>query len=316
VARGAGIVIVVTGGSGHLGQWVISALTAAGHDVAVLSRSPLEHPTIAGVAWSRPVSAVACDLGDRQAVVAAAPILRRAEAVVHLAAHVPEATARNADGDADATLRANVHGTIALLTALHESYALRSLVYASTFEVYGEPRTVPMTEEHPTEPLGYYGASKLAGEKHALVAAGAGSFACTVLRLPAVYGPGDTLRRAVGNFVRAAAASRPLEIRGDGADRRDLVYVADAAEAVVCALERRPHGVYNVADGRGISVRELAETVASVAGGATIVELPREKPRRDYVLDVASARRDLGWTSRTALADGIRAQLAWTREAT
>ena len=305
--------IVVTGGSGHLGQWVIAGLTARGHAVVSLSRSPLEHPTIAGVMWSRAVRTHVCDLGDRASIAASAPVLREAEAVVHLAAHVPESTARNADEDADATLRANVHGTVGLLAALRGSTALRSFVYASTFEVYGEPQTVPVTEDHPTAPLTYYGAAKLSGEKYVLLAAQASGFACTVLRFPAVYGPGDTLLRAIGNFVREAAASRPLEIRGDGEDRRDLVYAADAADAVVHALERRSTGVYNIADGRGFSILELAETVASVADGATITRLPRDRPRRDYVLDVARARRDLGWMPKTTLAEGVRAQLAWVR---
>jgi UDP-glucose 4-epimerase len=307
-------VIVVTGGTGHLGQWVIQALTANGHEVACLARSPCAQPTIMGVTWSRRVRTIRCDLTDTANIAAIRDLLAEAEAVVHLAAFVPRDTAQNAGDDADATLSVNVHGTVALLNALAEAPRLGSFVYSSTFEVYGDPKAQPVDEEHPTEPLGYYGASKLCGEGYAQLAAKASGFPCTILRLPAIYGPGDRIVRALGNFIRAAVAEEPLEIHGDGADRRELVYAGDAADAVVRAVEKQSTGVFNVASGRGYSIRELAETVRTVAGDDSLVlQRERTKPRADYVLNITKARRELCWEPRTSLTDGIRAQMEWIR---
>jgi len=307
-------VIAVTGASGHLGQWVVARLTALGHDVVCVSRAPRSHPSIPGVSWSRPVRTVVCDLSEPASVETIRASLAGVEAVVHLAARIPADTAVDAFDDALATLRANVSGTTRLLHGLGDAGRLRTLVFASSFEVYGPPRSIPIREDHPLEPSGYYGASKVAGEKYAALFGAARGVATCLLRMPAVYGPGDTLRRAVGNFVRAAAAGRPLDLQGDGQDRRDLVYVDDAARACVLAIERPVTGACNLGSGRGFSILEIAATVARLEGvTAPVSRHERIKPRLDYVLDAGRARDLLGWEATTPLADGLRAQLEWVR---
>jgi UDP-glucose 4-epimerase len=190
---------------------VVARLTERGHEVLCLSRRPLAQPTIAGLAWARPVRTLPCDLSDPTSVEAARAELCQAEAVVHLAACVPEDTARNSLEDADATLRHNVVATARLLSALGSSKKLRCLVYASTFEVYGAPQRQPVDEQHPTQPLGYYGASKLTGEKYVGVFA-AGACRRASLRMPAITVRGTSLA-AIGNFIRAAAARRARDPR-------------------------------------------------------------------------------------------------------
>ncbi len=306
--------IAVTGAGGHLGQWVVARLTGAGHDVLAISRNPLPCPTLDEVRWVRPVRTLPCDLADRDGLESARAVLGQVDVLVHLAAYIPEDTSRNPDSDADETLRTNVGGTLRLLGLLGELGRVRSIVYASTFEVYGPPVRLPLDEEHPTLPIGYYGASKLAAEKYALLFGKTRRVPCGVLRMPAIYGPGDRLRRAIGNFVRAAAAGEDLRIDGDGKDRRDLIYAADAAEAVSLAVERRASGVFNIGGGVGHTIREMAEASVRAAGGVVgILHGPRIKPPIDSVLDIKRARGELGWIPRTSLEEGVRAQLAWAR---
>jgi UDP-glucose 4-epimerase len=259
----------------------------------------------------RTVRSVACDLSSVGAVREAASVLESATAVVHLAAHVPLSTARNADKDTPATLAANVGGTAALLAALRDASRLETLVSASTFEVFGEPRTIPITEDHPPDPLNYYAASKLCGERYMQLAAEAHGRSCSILRLSTVHGPGDRLVRAIGNFVRNAAAGKPQEVHGGGYDRRDLAYVADTAAGVGSAIARRATGEYNIGGGSH-SILELAEVVADAAG-VPIIRRPQEKPERSCALDLRRAESELGWSPATSLADGIQAQLEWTR---
>jgi UDP-glucose 4-epimerase len=305
--------VAITGASGHLGQWAIAAVRAAGHEVLGISRRALTAPTISGLAFEAPPWLQA-DLADPGCGATLREALRDVDAVVHLAGHIPGDTAASARDDALATLHANALGTVHLLDALSGTPHLRGVVYASTFEVYGRPLESPIRESHPAQPLGYYGATKLAGEHYLRIFGADRGLPCASLRLPAVYGPGDRLRRAVGNFVRGAAEGRPPEIHGDGEDRRELVYVADAAEAIVRALAARADGPINLGSGRGFSVLQIAETVQRVAGlDSAPKRLPRQKPRLDYVLDVELARRVLGWQPRTSLEHGIAAQLAWVR---
>lgn len=310
---GAAVKVAITGASGHLGQWTIAAVQAAGHEVLGLSRHALAAPTIPGLAFSAP-RWLQVDLADPGCGGVLRDALCDVNAVVHLAGYIPSDTALAASSDAFATLHANVFGAVHLLGALAAAPRLRSVVYASSFEVYGRPLASPIPESHPARPLGYFGASKLAGEHYVRLFGADRGLHCASLRLPAVYGPGDRLRRAIGNFVRAAAQGRAAEIHGDGEDRRDLVYVADAAEAIVRALGAGADGPINLGSGRGFSILQLAEAVRAVAGlDAAPQRLPRQKPALDYVLDVERARRVLGWQPRTSLEDGIAAQLAWAR---
>jgi UDP-glucose 4-epimerase len=305
--------IVVTGGSGHLGQWVIAALTARGGDVVNLSRRPVARPTIPRIVWQRSVSTIACDLTDPAAVVAALTEVSDATALVHLAGLIPADTARNAANDADDLLRTNVAGTVNLLAALRVLSGLAVLIDASTYEVYGDV-AVPFSEDGPTRPSNYYGVSKLIGERYVELAGRSGGWTPVILRLSTLYGPGDTLRRAVGNFVRDAAAGKPIEVHGDGSVRRDLVYVADVADAVAdAAAAPGGGGVFNIGGGgTGTTIRELAQTVAAEAG-VDVLFLPSGKPTTDVVLDTDRAAAELGWRPRTTLEEGVRAQLEWAR---
>jgi UDP-glucose 4-epimerase len=260
------------------------------------------------------VLTLACDFADPSSVQACREQLCDAEAVVHLAGHVPEDTGHNAAEDAYATLRSNVIGTARLLWALGPSSRLSCFVYASTFEVHGMPEHLPVDEEHPTRPLGYYGASKLAGEKYVTLFSRDRGVACCSLRMAAIYGPGDTLKRAIGNFIRAGAVGGELVVYGDGEDRRELLYAGDAAVAVALAIQKHACGAINVASGSGYSIREMAEAVLQAAGGGVRVAYrDRVKPRMDYVLAIDRARERLGWQPRTSLREGVHAQFNWMR---
>jgi UDP-glucose 4-epimerase len=305
--------IAVTGASGHLGQWVVSRLLARGHEVVCVSRRPAGSPSIDPLRWAPGVRTLACDLADPETPAMIRRELSGVQGVAHLAAFVPEDTAANTASDAVSTLRTNVVGTVGLLEGLSGLEGITSLVYASTFEVYGAPVADRISEDHPTDPLGYYGASKLAAEKYVALFGSDRGVACCTLRLPGVYGPGDTLRRSVGNFVRAASAGDPIVVHGDGSDRRDFITAEEAAVAIDLALQSGASGVVNVGSGHGYSIMEIAETVSRVAGGSPIQRGERVKPRVDYVLDVTRAREQLGWEPAGRLEDGIRAQLEWQR---
>jgi UDP-glucose 4-epimerase len=305
--------ILVTGASGRLGQWVVADLAARGKRVVSLSRRPIAAPTIPGLSWPVPVTPLACDLTDPASVEAARPRLADVTAVVHLAAYVPDDTAVVSTPEAIATLRANVDATARLLGALDSASGLRGIVMSSTFEVYGPPRSLPVAEGDPTLPASHYGASKLLTEKCLALYAAQRGVPCSSLRMPAIYGPGDTIRRALGNFVRAAVAGEERRVAGDGGDLRELLYLGDAAEAVARALEVEANGVVNIASGVGYSIREMAERVVEVAGTGSITHTTRTKARADYVMSIDRAAATLGWEPRTSLSDGVAAMLAWAR---
>ena len=183
------------------------------------------------------------------------------------------------------------------------------------FEIYGIPaRPGAVTEEAPTQPITDYGATKLAGEDHLFAFAAETGIRGVALRLPAVYGPGERVARALPNFVRRVAAGERPVIHGEGRDQRDQIHARDAARAIACALGGGATGAYNVSDGVPHSILELARTAMQVAGMEGEPERrPAAKPPLDFHMTIDRARQALGFTPAVALAHGMAEQLAWVR---
>lgn len=276
--------VVVTGATGHLGTALMRLLKERGHEgIGLSSKDPL-------------------------------PALNGDVALVHLAAWHPPATAATTAEDRRKLLDVNVFGTMKVLEAAREK-RVTSVVYASTFEVYGKPESSLIDEDHPTRPLSDYGATKLAGEDHLMAFAYEEKTRVVALRMPAVYGPGEKTPRLLPNCLnKVARGERPI-IEGDGGDLRDQLYVDDAALALALALEKdSASGIYNVADGKEHSVAEIARLAMKVAGMSGEPDVAeRKKPRLDYHLAIAKAERDLGFAAKVALEEGMRRQLASIR---
>jgi UDP-glucose 4-epimerase len=272
--------VVVTGATGHLGSALVPLLRARGHEVVGLSSKD------------------------------ALPALGGDVALVHLAAWHPPATAATTAEDRRKLIDVNVMGTMEILEAAREKRAT-SVVYASSFEVYGKPESSLIDEDHPTRPLSDYGATKLAGEDHLLAFAYEEKTRVVALRMPAVYGPGEKTPRVLPNSLsKVARGVRPV-IEGDGGDLRDQLYVDDAALAIALALEKdSANGIYNVADGKEHSVAEIARLAMKVAGmGGEPEVTDRRKPRLDYHMSIAKAERELGFRAQVSLEEGMRRQL-------
>jgi nucleoside-diphosphate-sugar epimerase len=306
--------VVVTGATGHVGRYAVAALASAGHEVIALSRSGALPEEPFGQAERRgQVRGVALDLTEESSVEALTPLLTSKSVLVHLAAWHPERTAATGARERRALLEANVHGTLRVLEAARRG-RVAVVVYASTFEVYGDVVGAPITEESRVHPITDYGATKLSGEDHLLAFAYEEKARVVALRMPAIYGPGEKTPRALPNFLKAVARGELPTIHGDGADLRDQLYVADAARAICLAVEGEAAGIFNIADGRPHSIQELAALAIEIAGlGGKPLELPRSQPRRDYHMSIDKARRELGFQPQVPLRAGMTEQLRWLR---
>jgi UDP-glucose 4-epimerase len=307
--------IVVTGATGHIGQYAVDLLVRSGHEVVAASRSG----AVPAVPFGLPVregsvQPLALDLSLEPSVAPLTNALAGAGALVHLAAWHPESTASTGRAERRRLLEVNVHGTLRALEAARQS-RVPVVVYASSFEVYGDTGGDLISEGARVEPVTDYGASKLSGEDHLLAFAYEEKARVVALRMPAVYGPGEKTPRALPNFLRAAARGERPQIHGDGADLRDQLHAADAALALALSLQSTAHGIFNAADGERHSIEELARLALDVGGlGGEPERRERVKPRRDYHMSIEKARRELGFTPNVSLRAGMAEQLDWLRQ--
>jgi UDP-glucose 4-epimerase len=163
-------------------------------------------------------------------------------------------------------LDVNAKGTYNLL-CLARDYGVKKFVHASTGSVYGEAQIHPQTEEHPLEPVSYYGVSKLAGERYVKVFEKLYGLDVTILRYFHVYGPrqdSSEFGGVVSIFIRNLLSKENPAIFGDGTQERSFTYVKDVVRAnlLVASLEDKTKGeVYNCASGIKVTINELCNAV-------------------------------------------------------
>lgn len=335
--------VLVTGGCGFIGRYVVAALLAEDVRVTVLDAGlPAAHAT-------PPAAPPGARLirGDVRDPAVVAACLRDADAVVHLAAMVGLGVDL---ADLPAYAGCNDLGTAVLLAAMAAA-GTGTLVLASSMVVYGEggyrcrthgpvrpaprrtedlragrfdPRcpacatdlaSVPVTEDAALEPRSVYAATKVAQEHLSAAWAWAGAGRVTALRFHNVYGPGmprDTPYAGVASIFRSAvAAGQAPRVFEDGRQQRDFVHVHDVARACVLAL-RRPAGdayrAYNVASGHPYPVGRLAADLAAAVGGPEPVVTGefRAGDVRHVVGDPGRAAAELGFRAQVPLLDGVR----------
>jgi UDP-glucose 4-epimerase len=222
-------------------------------------------------------------------------------------------------------LESNARAQLCLLEACRRRAPEARVVLASTRQVYGSPRYLPLDEDHPCEARDINGIHKRAAEEYHRVYAAAHGLASVVLRLTNTYGPGQLVKHArqgfIGWFVRLAVEGKTIEVMGDGEQQRDLNHVDDVATAMLLAAAspQAANRTYNLGATPPISLRELARLLVELSDGASwrLVPFPTERARIDVgsaFASYAAIQRDLGWEPRIGLREGLAETLRFYRQ--
>ena len=316
--------VAVTGGSGFIGAHLVAALAARGDQVRCLLRPASDRSRLP--AEVEPV--VAADLSD---AVPLERLVSGCDAVVHLAGLTRSWTARE-------LYRVNRDGTASLCAALARAHlTVGQLILVSSQAAAGPSRRGrARREEDPPAPVTAYGRSKLAAERIRLRHP---ELPITVVRPPAVYGPGDRDIFAYFRLVRAGV--RPELVP---AGRLSMVYVGNLVDALLLALERPQHAgqrVFHVADRGVVTMSEVAQWIAAAYGRPTwrvpvpqaalaVAGLPlaaagrllrrdlllsrdklREITQPAWVLATCCVQAELGYRPRVSTRDGVRHTAQW-----
>jgi UDP-glucose 4-epimerase len=306
--------VLVTGGLGFIGANLALELARRGAAVTVVDAEHPRHganphnldPDGADLA---PITVVRGDLGDPESRRAAAS----AEVVFNLAgqvSHVDSMT--NPLFDLDVNTRSHV----ALLEGLRHDNPDATVVFTSTRQLFGKPKYLPVDESHPVDPVDVNGISKHATEQFHLLYGELYGLRCSVVRLTNVYGPRQRLRDDFQGFlpifVRRALLDEPIQVFGEGAQRRDCLYVDDVVDCLLrtALAADAPGEVFNVGNDEHLSLREIAEAIVATAGSGRLefIDWPGDRDAIDigsYFGDSSKAKRTLEWAPETRFADGI-----------
>ena len=317
--------ILVTGGAGYIGSITTNVLLSRGENVVILDNLSRGHR----LALPTNAPFYEGDIGDRQ-------LLRRitsehqVDACIHFAAlaYVGESVV-----DPARYFHNNVEQGIRLLDGLIEGN-VKQLVFSSTCATYGEPLTIPISEDHPQKPTNPYGWSKLFMERIMESYDQAYGLKFVALRYFNACGAAgevgedhDPETHLIPNVLRAALGKTSVvSVFGDnyptpdGTPIRDYIHVSDLADAHVRALEHLRSGGkserINLGNGHGYSVLEVIETARQVTGKpiATKIEPPRPGDPSRLVADAQYARTVLGWNPQyTELALILQSDWDWRR---
>jgi UDP-glucose 4-epimerase len=291
--------VLVTGGNGFLGRHIVPTLVAAGHVVRTIDRCPSE---------SIGRLEIECMQGDLSEEATVKQALVGMEVVVHLACTtVPQSSEEQRIYD----VHSNVEMALLLLECAVKSGVRRFIFASSGGTVYGEPRHLPISEDHPTNPICSHGVMKLAIENYLEVIHRLTGLETIALRMANPYGQGQGLKPQgfIGVVARRVREGSPIELWGDGGVVRDFLHVGDAAAAFALVVGGRgSQGAYNIGTSRGRSLLEVIAAIEEILGRS--VPLMRVSGRAfdvaANVLDISKARRDLGWEPKMTLEEGLR----------
>ncbi len=306
---------VVTGSAGFIGSHLAERLVGDGwHVTGVDAFTPYYEPAAKEANLAALLDEPRFDL--LRADVVTAPLERMLAdrpVIIHLAA---QPGVRGSFGDGFGRyVHDNILATQRVFDAALEAGCPR-VVYASSSSVYGDAARYPCREDStPTLPRSPYGVTKRTCETLAQVYRDQGLDAVG-LRLFTVYGPRQRPDMAIRRLCEAAAGGPMFKLNGDGAQIRDFTYVDDAVDAIVRSLTtRRPGDVLNIGGGQEAAMTEVIALIESHAGRRIPIETgPVQKG--DVLRtggDTSLARQRLAWAPRTALDDGLRAELDWVQ---
>lgn len=308
-----GLRVAVTGGAGNVGSHLVdAALREGAREVLALDALVRGTPeNLREALASGRARFLEVDVRDAAAVREA---LAGSDVVFHQAA-LRWTRCQEAPRECHEVM---VDGTLNVAEAASDA-RVRALVFASSAAVYGDPRRLPVDEDHPLDGATMYAAAKVANEQLLRALSALRGLRVAVLRYFNVYGPRMDIRsRYVEVMVRwldRIDHGEPLIVHGDGGESRDFVYVDDVVEAnLSAAAAREPFVLANVCSGEETRMRDLAALLLELTGSQVGVRFEARQAGslgKRFIGDPARAERLLGFRARTPLREGLSRLIAW-----
>jgi len=317
--------ILITGGAGLIGSYVVRKLVELGHQPIVFDSfvqyvSPLKsnYQKYLKLRFKDIEDSVIFERGttvDREDIVNVMNKYKPSK-IIHLAA-LP--IAEEAEKHIEEAIKSVGIGTANILSVIKDCGFVDRFVYVSSSTVYGDFLYEPAPEDHPLNPIQRYSLVKLFGEHLTKVAGLRDNLDYTIIRPSAVYGPTDVNRRVIQIFVENAISNKPILLFNNGEEKLDFTFVEDAAEGIVLATfePKAKNQTFNITNGEARSLKDVAEILKiyfpDLKIEITSKDTAYQRPKRG-ALDITKARNMLGFNPKYNLEKGLKKYLEFSVE--
>lgn len=316
----AGADVLITGGLGFIGSHLARRLVGLGAKVTLVdSLIPEYGGNLFNIDDIR--DRVQIELTDVRDANAMSNLIRHRQFLFNLAGQTSHLDSMT---DPVTDLNINAAAQLQILEACRLHNRDVKIVFASTRQVYGRPKYLPVDENHPLNPVDVNGINKLAGEWYHLLYNGVYGIRACALRLTNTYGPGmrvkDARQTFLGIWIRQLIEKKPIQIFGNGEQRRDFNFVSDVVDALLRAATNPDADgqIFNLGHAEHVSLKELAKLLVSINGGGRyeMISFPEDRKTidiGDYYSDCRKIEAQLGWSPQVALRAGLAETLEYYR---
>ena len=306
--------IIVTGGAGFIGRWVVKKLLDDGHKVCVLD--DLSNGRMENIKEFEDNHNFKFTLGDIRDNNLLREVFKDIDVCIHAAASI---NVQESIENPQRYYDVNVNGTFNILEMARKRDV--KVVLIGTCMVYDLSSSEAINEEHPLNPKSPYAGSKLAAENLALSYFHAYGLPVVITRPFNTYGPYQKSNMeggVVSIFIKSLLEGKTLDVFGDGTQTRDLLYVGDCAEFIVKASfnEKAIGETINAGSGGDIAIKDLAFLICKDPERIRYVEHHHPQSEIPKLLcDYSKAKKLLKWAPKTSLEEGIEKTKRWIRSA-
>jgi len=302
--------IIVTGGAGFIGSNLVKQLADVNHVTVIDDLSTGHIKNIQNLVTSKKIDFINGSITDLELLQKS---FRTVDYIFHEAAipSVPRSIK-----DPVKTNTVNAQGTLNVLLAARDNH-VKKVIYASSSSVYGDTPTLPKKEDMTPKPLSPYAVSKLTAEYFCEIFSRIYGLPTISLRYFNVYGPWQDptseYAAVVPKFITSVLHNKSPIIYGDGEQTRDFTFINDVVSANILAAESPSTGIFNIAGGKRISIKNLALLIIKTCRND--VELQYQNPREGDILhslaDVTRAEDRFNFISQFSITDGIEETIKW-----
>jgi UDP-glucose 4-epimerase len=294
--------ILITGGLGQAGSFVGERLSEH-NEVTIIDNFS---NSLNNIKLPSKIRIIKGDIRNQKVVN---ELVSKSDTIIHTAAQTSvNKSIEDPTYDADN----NINGTLNLLEAARKSDIGR-FIYISSAAVYGDPITLPINEEHPTNPLSPYGLSKLTGEKYAKLYHTLYGLPTVCLRPFNIFSPRQNPESpysgVITKFIERVRNSQNPVVFGDGNQTRDFVYIEDVAAAIFNTVENKKAvgDVFNIGTGKPTRIKELAKMIIKVSNKKLEPEFAPASSGdiRESYADITKAKKMLGYQPGYTLEPGL-----------